>query len=91
LGRISYGLYLFHGVTPRLIGWLWSIVGVHAAYPPNALVGVGAPMLATVTLAALSWHVYEGPINQLKRYLPYDPRTTPAIHADGTHPRVSAV
>src|SRR3954464_4634650 len=27
LGRISYGLYLFHSLAPRLVNWLWTIGG----------------------------------------------------------------
>jgi hypothetical protein len=31
-------------------------------------------MLVTTTVAALSWHWYERPLNGLKRYVSYDPR-----------------
>jgi peptidoglycan/LPS O-acetylase OafA/YrhL len=78
LGRISYGLYLFHEVGPRIAQWLWTIAGFELRYPPHRIVGVGAPMLVTVALAALSWRFYEGPINRLKRHLPYDPRPVAA-------------
>jgi peptidoglycan/LPS O-acetylase OafA/YrhL len=78
LGRISYGLYLFHEVGPRIAQWLWTIAGFGTRYPPNAIVGVGVPMMVTIVLASLSWRFYEGPINRLKRHLPYDPRTVAA-------------
>jgi peptidoglycan/LPS O-acetylase OafA/YrhL len=74
LGRISYGLYLFHAVSPRILQWLWKAAGTTTPYPPNALVGVGGPIAVTIVLAAVSWHIYEGPLNRLKQYLPYEPR-----------------
>jgi peptidoglycan/LPS O-acetylase OafA/YrhL len=37
-------------------------------------------LLATIALAALSWHLFERPINQLKRLFPY--------RANGPNPRV---
>ena len=88
IGRISYGVYLFHEVGPRLAQWLWTIAGFDMRYPPHAVVGVGAPMLVTIGLAALSWRFYEGPINRLKRHLPYDPRTAPATSASHATARV---
>jgi peptidoglycan/LPS O-acetylase OafA/YrhL len=66
LGRISYGLYIFHnfcyGIKERLVErlpWLQPVPGPVVAFA------------ATVALAVLSWHLYEGPINRLKRYFPY--------------------
>jgi peptidoglycan/LPS O-acetylase OafA/YrhL len=73
LGQISYGLYLIHASAPRLVGWLWRL-GSTRPYPPNALVGVGAPVVVTIALAALSWEFYEGPLNRLKCRVPYDAR-----------------
>jgi peptidoglycan/LPS O-acetylase OafA/YrhL len=76
LGTISYGLYVIHNFMPPFVAWCWQSVGFAAAYPPNALVGVAAPASMTVGLAALSWHAYEGPINRLKRYVPYHGTST---------------
>jgi peptidoglycan/LPS O-acetylase OafA/YrhL len=74
LGRISYGLYLIHPPALLVVERAWSLAGFTSAYPPNALVGIGAPIAVTIVLASLSWRFYEGPINRLKRYVPYDPR-----------------
>ncbi len=71
LGRISYALYLFHSLAPRIVKWLWTGLASASAYPPNALIGVGAPMVVTVLLAGLSWTFYEGPLNRLKSRIPY--------------------
>jgi peptidoglycan/LPS O-acetylase OafA/YrhL len=88
LGRISYGLYLFHGMSPRILRWFWTTAGFRAVYPPNAVVGVAGPMLVTIVLAALSWRFYEYPINRLKRYLPYEPGATPV---EATRPATALV
>jgi peptidoglycan/LPS O-acetylase OafA/YrhL len=61
LGRISYGVYLAHGFAGAL---LWA-VGLSSQSLPEpfrfiALAGV------TVAVAALSWQLYEGPLNRLK-------------------------
>jgi peptidoglycan/LPS O-acetylase OafA/YrhL len=72
LGRISYGLYVFHnfcyGVDAPIVGALpW--LGV-----------VPAPVLTlavVVGLAMLSWHFFEAPINHLKDWFPYQGRRRP--------------
>lgn len=65
LGTISYGLYVYHGFMPYLLGpalasvnvpvlnWLWRFFILSAA---------------TVLLASVSWRVLEKPIIGLKRY-----------------------
>ena len=62
LGRISYGLYIFHGFLIAL----WA----KAALPE-----IGNPWLKTlvfglitIIVASISWYVIEAPINSLKRY-----------------------
>ncbi len=52
LGRISYGIYLWHW---PLAVWL----GAHAAFRPLPALGV---VVGTVSLASLSYHFYEQPI-----------------------------
>lgn len=68
LGRISYGIYLFH-MFVRVFGTrAFEKLGLDV--PP-----VAAALIFTVlsvAAAALSWHVFERPINALKRYFPYE-------------------
>ena len=65
LGKISYGLYIFHNLSPiltrRLIG---HDAPVWQAVPLDAVLTLG--------LAMLAWHSFEGPINQLKARVPYE-------------------
>jgi len=68
VGRISYGVYLLHNFADipasailRLLPWLANLPG--SVYVLKAG--------CTVALAALSWHVMESRINDLKRYFPY--------------------
>ena len=64
LGRISYGLYVFH--LPCLV-----LAAVWFSFLPF---GHAVPALAmTIGLAALSWRFVEGPINAQKRRFPMLP------------------
>jgi peptidoglycan/LPS O-acetylase OafA/YrhL len=63
LGKISYGVYLYHFFMPGLIESLFQAVGIDQ---PGALIrGIAACGLSIFT-AALSWHLIERPISQLK-------------------------
>jgi peptidoglycan/LPS O-acetylase OafA/YrhL len=70
LGRISYGLYVYHGLSFHWANRLQSLpipgFGLLQHLPPAVAV-----FLITVIISALSWHLYESPINNLKRYIPY--------------------
>jgi peptidoglycan/LPS O-acetylase OafA/YrhL len=61
VGRISYGVYLAHGFA----GAMLAAAGISSAAIPEPWRFL---VLSGVTLgtAALSWHLYEGPINALK-------------------------
>ncbi|MCM3874598.1 MAG: acyltransferase [Pyrinomonadaceae bacterium] len=72
IGRISYGIYIFHNLMPVIVPKLFSILGL--PYPQ----GRGATIkqflilsVATLVLAGLSWRFFEGPINSLKRHFQY--------------------
>jgi peptidoglycan/LPS O-acetylase OafA/YrhL len=72
LGRISYGIYLYHEFVPALVRLLEQGLGVGLYFPAE----MGVPRLvavaaATVPLAALSWHLFEKPLNGLKSKVPY--------------------
>lgn len=66
VGRISYGIYLFHGFVPHLLARF------HAPLPQLWILRF--PLLAGVTIAvaSLSWYLLESPLNGLKRYFTYE-------------------
>ncbi|MDP9173791.1 MAG: acyltransferase [Planctomycetota bacterium] len=68
LGRISYGLYMYHAFVIYAAGHSWggSRLAKLVAY------------LVTIVLAVISWHLFEKPINDLKRFAPYFAKSAPA-------------
>jgi peptidoglycan/LPS O-acetylase OafA/YrhL len=56
LGRISYGMYIFHGMAIE-------IMNTHVHWPP--LVRFGVVMITTLPVAAASWHWFERPLLSL--------------------------
>jgi len=63
LGKISYGLYVFH--FPCLVlayAWLSPIMSHGTAIPG---------LIMTLLVSMLSWHLFEGPINAQKRHFSY--------------------
>ena len=71
IGKISYGVYVFHFFIPGITAWLcykadflvWERYGMSAYLFVNTA--------ALLTLSALSWHFFEKPINDLKQFFPY--------------------
>jgi peptidoglycan/LPS O-acetylase OafA/YrhL len=61
-GQISYGLYLFH---PNCLGWSCKYFGKYTL--ANTFFGLAI----TLGVAMLSWHVFEKPVNDLKKYFGY--------------------
>jgi peptidoglycan/LPS O-acetylase OafA/YrhL len=88
LGRISYGIYLYHNIVLALAvrSQPWIPVNVSEQGPGRFLV-VGT---ATLIVASMSWLVFEKPLNSLKRYFPYVARgARPGVEASGVQAHVS--
>ncbi|MES0069923.1 acyltransferase [Mesorhizobium sp. M0074] len=83
LGRISYGVYLYHPIVLSLAvtSQPWIPVNVSEQGPWRFLVA-GA---ATIIPASVSWLVFEKPLNSLKRHFPYVAKGARA----GVQPRVN--
>lgn len=70
-GKVSYGIYVFHFFIPGITAWIfnafnypvWETVGMHTYLVINVAVLLAA--------AAISWHCFERPVNNLKRFFPY--------------------
>ena len=64
LGRISYGVYVYHWLLDPYYVSIWKRLGLHATL---SHVAEGGLKSATVmVLAAVSWHCFEKPILALK-------------------------
>lgn len=88
IGKVSYGIYVIHNFVPHLTPLTkgWGVLDIHAmVWAVTSKLGLSEqavniivfPLLwsaISVALAALSWHLYEKPLNDFKRYWPYDLR-----------------
>ena len=73
LGTISYGIYVYHNFIPYImyktlgLPSIADLLKLPYTWPLDALLQGGI----AISLAALSWHFFERPINNLKRYFKY--------------------
>jgi peptidoglycan/LPS O-acetylase OafA/YrhL len=67
LGTISYGLYLYHNLTPRLLPHVTARLGL----PQQGWLYILLLLAGTILIATLSWFFYEYPINSIKRFFRY--------------------
>jgi len=87
VGKISYGIYIFHNLVPPALHTLAMRLGIQ--YPETGVVNFAASVAVTLGLAATSWQFFEAPINNLKRYFPTDvltevhPSSAPPTHGRG--------
>jgi peptidoglycan/LPS O-acetylase OafA/YrhL len=72
VGKISYGVYVYHLFMPALLAFVVGSVGI--AYAPGALDGFLVLSGLTVIVASISWYALERPLNGLKRFFPTEPR-----------------
>jgi len=69
LGKISYGLYIYHNFIQRP---LWRLYDrLHVAPPGNIWIEFAIRAAATILVASVSWYLIEKPINSLKKFFEY--------------------
>ncbi|HTJ14902.1 MAG TPA: acyltransferase [Dinghuibacter sp.] len=72
LGKISYGIYLYHLLLPYVF---WKIYNAHIHWAPQILVNPAVLLvwyfLLTVAFASVSWYLLEQPLSKLKKYFSY--------------------
>jgi peptidoglycan/LPS O-acetylase OafA/YrhL len=73
LGKISYGLYVFHMFAPLFVAYLGTHIKFFASLVSSDAWGLVLDALVTLTVAMVSWHCFEKPLNDLKRFIPYVP------------------
>ena len=66
VGKISYGLYVYHPFVPKMTSAGLHAIGV--AVPEYSCLGTTLNVVFALALASLSWMLLEKPINDLKRY-----------------------
>ncbi len=76
LGKISYGLYIYHNFMPwilrcltgREITYPLPIRSINMAWLNSPVHAFFAELALLVIISSLSWYFFERPINNLKRY-----------------------
>ena len=79
-GKISYGLYVYH----MFALWMITVILMHpftlrlldltVFQAQEVSRSFLVRLVATLAVAMVSWHLYECPINNLKRFFPYSKR-----------------
>lgn len=65
LGRISYGIYVYHLFLPDIARPYLRMMGI--SFVQNSAIDFGIMAALTVLFAAVSWHFFEAAFNRLKR------------------------
>ena len=76
VGRISYGVYVYHPFVPAMLVWFGFALPPAHRFEPPLLQSWGWFAVATIVslgLASVSWHAFEKPINDLKRHFEEPP------------------
>ena len=68
VGKISYGIYVYHPLIPSLLAFLIGQLGWE--FKLFTLPGFCLATIATFFVASTSWYLMEKPINNLKRHFP---------------------
>jgi peptidoglycan/LPS O-acetylase OafA/YrhL len=67
LGKISYGIYVYHPIVPSVVGSLVAVTGL--TIPTEGPAGFVLLASVSIGVASLSWHLFEAPILRYKERL----------------------
>ena len=70
IGKISYGIYVIHTFTPTLLNTVLHHFGLSGYSHYWGVIYLLSPV-TTIVLAMISWHIFEKPINNIKKFFPY--------------------
>lgn len=66
LGKISYGVYVWHSFVPSARAYVFEVFGITSNLMTTGVLAVIFHTILTILIAALSWRFFEAPINKLK-------------------------
>jgi peptidoglycan/LPS O-acetylase OafA/YrhL len=69
VGKISYGVYVFHPLV--MVALTKAAPRLGLVYESRGVVSFVVATSVSIGVASLSWHLYERPINDLKKRVPY--------------------
>jgi peptidoglycan/LPS O-acetylase OafA/YrhL len=72
IGKISYGLYVYHMFTPAISEYFAGLLHVPDRYTHPFVCRIVIYSTVTLGISLISWFIIERPINSLKRLFPYD-------------------
>jgi peptidoglycan/LPS O-acetylase OafA/YrhL len=74
LGKISYGLYLYHLFIPQFITIVFNKFHIKFISPgeQGSIVATVIYYITTIVIASGSWFLLENPINSFKKYFSYN-------------------
>ena len=64
IGKISYGIYLYHNLVPSLICGCLKLLNINR--PTEIVFNFIINSVVTIICATISWYIIEKPINRLK-------------------------
>jgi peptidoglycan/LPS O-acetylase OafA/YrhL len=69
IGKISYGIYLYHNLMQWLLPFFLKFVGLQL--PANEYLNFLIYLIITLIVSSLSWYIIETPVNKLKSRFSY--------------------
>ncbi|MAT16384.1 MAG: hypothetical protein CMJ46_14065 [Planctomyces sp.] len=85
IGKISYGIYIYHhAVFVTLSEIVFPRLGIEI--PNYVVLNLLVFGSVSVAISAASWHLFEKPLNDFKKYFPYAPRDANAKAGQNADP-----